>query len=65
MREKISKGKSKDSVLSGYGLLRFWDRIYIPSRVGLKEEILEEGHTSKYTMHPAVIKIYHDLTKSF
>ena len=47
------------------GLLRFRDRIYVPPKVGLREEILEEAHRSKYTIHPGATKMYNDLKKSF
>ena len=65
MREQISKGESKDFVVTDDDLLRFQTRLYVPPRDGLREEILEEAHRSKYTIHPGATKMYYELKKSF
>ena len=45
----------------------YWykDRIYVPFDADLREEILAEGHDSKYCMHPGSTKMYADLKKLF
>ena len=45
----------------------YWykDRIYVPSDIALREEILAKGHDSKYCIHPASTKMYTDLKKLF
>ena len=65
MRKQISKEESNDFVLIGDGLLRFRAIIYMPPKVGLREEILKEAYRSKYTMHLRTSKMYHDLKKNF
>ena len=37
----------------------------MPSDVALQEEILDEGHDSKYCIHPGSTKMYADLKKLF
>ena len=43
------------------GVYWYKDRIYVPSDVALREEILAEGHDSKYCIHPGSTKMYADL----
>jgi len=43
--------KAKDFMMGG-------DRV-------LKSMILEEGHKSRFSMHPGMTKMYHDLKESF
>ncbi|XP_071909682.1 uncharacterized protein [Coffea arabica] len=42
-------------------VLRFRDRIVIPADEEIRKGILEESHRSKYTIHPGVTKMYHDV----
>ncbi|GKB36791.1 putative reverse transcriptase domain-containing protein [Tanacetum coccineum] len=41
------------------GVIYFVDRIWIPSLGGIR--IMDEAHTSKYSVHPGADKIYYDL----
>ncbi|XP_071933149.1 uncharacterized protein [Coffea arabica] len=59
--EKVQKGEILDFKLGSEGVLRFRDRIVIPADEEIRKEILEESHRSKYTIHPGVIKMYHDV----
>ena len=65
IRDQINQHRTWDFVITEKGLLKFWDRIYIPQKVGVREEILEEAHKSKYTIHPRAIKMYQDSKKNF
>ena len=47
------------------GVYWYKDRIYVPSDAALREEILAEGHDSKYCIHPGSTKMYADLNKLF
>jgi hypothetical protein len=47
------------------GVLWFKDRLVVPKREALKKRILEEAHTSRYSIHPGSIKMYHDLGQQF
>ncbi|GJY38077.1 putative reverse transcriptase domain-containing protein [Tanacetum coccineum] len=43
------------------GGIYFFDRIWIPSVGGVRKLIMDEAHTSRYSIHPGADKIYHDL----
>jgi hypothetical protein len=43
------------------GILWFKERLVEPKREALKKEILDEAHTSRYSIHPGSTKMYHDL----
>jgi hypothetical protein len=43
------------------GTLWFKERLVVPKREALKKKILDEAHTSRYSIHPGRTKMYHDL----
>jgi hypothetical protein len=43
------------------GTLWFQERLVVPRREALKKKILDEAHTSRYSIHPGSTKMYHDL----
>nr|GFD25068.1 putative reverse transcriptase domain-containing protein [Tanacetum cinerariifolium] len=43
------------------GGIYFFDRIWIPSVGGVRKLIMDEAHTSRYSIHPGVDKMYYDL----
>jgi hypothetical protein len=43
------------------GTLWFKERLVVPKREALKKNILDEAHTSRYSIHPGSTKMYHDL----
>jgi hypothetical protein len=43
------------------GTLWFKERLVVPRREALKKKILDEAHTSRYSIHPRSTKMYHDL----
>jgi hypothetical protein len=47
------------------GTLWFKNRLVVPKKDALKEEILDEVHTSRYSIHPGSTKMYHDLRQQF
>jgi hypothetical protein len=47
------------------GTLWFKDRLVVPKRGALKKKILDEAHTSRYSIHPGSTKMYHDLRQQF
>jgi hypothetical protein len=47
------------------GTLWFKDRLIVPSKEALKKKILDEAHTSRYSIHPGSTKMYHDLRQQF
>jgi hypothetical protein len=42
------------------GTLWFKERLVVPKKESLKK-ILDEAHTSRYSIHPGSTKMYHDL----
>ncbi|XP_027171567.1 uncharacterized protein LOC113771150 [Coffea eugenioides] len=59
--EKVQKGETQDFKLGPEGVLRSRDRIVVPADDEIRQGILEESHRSKYTIHPGVTKMYHDV----
>jgi hypothetical protein len=47
------------------GMLWFKERLVVPKREALKKKILDEVHTSRYSIHPGSTKMYHDLRQQF
>jgi hypothetical protein len=47
------------------GTLWFNERLVVPKREALKKKILDEVHTSRYSIHPGSTKMYHDLRQQF
>nr|GEY86344.1 putative reverse transcriptase domain-containing protein [Tanacetum cinerariifolium] len=39
----------------------FFDRVWIPSVGGIRKLIMDEAHTSRYSVHPRTDKMYYDL----
>ena len=62
LTEKVQKREKSDFNLGTDGVLKFRNRLVVPKDEGLKKEILDETHRSKYTVHPGGNKIYQDLT---
>ena len=44
-----------------HGVVRYKDRLVVPSNEELKRKILNEAHHSKLSIHPGSNKMYHDL----
>ena len=47
------------------GTILFQRRLCVPKIGDIREKILEEGHKSKYTIHPGTTKMYHDIKKMY
>jgi hypothetical protein len=47
------------------GTLWFKERLVVPNREALKKKILDEAHTSRYSIHPGSTKMYHELGQQF
>jgi hypothetical protein len=47
------------------GTLWFKERLVVPKKEALKKKILDESHTSRYSIHPGSTKMYHDLRQQF
>lgn len=58
--EQITADQSR-CVKDERGILRFANRIWIPNVPELKDEILDEAHNSRFSIHPGGTKMYKDL----
>jgi hypothetical protein len=47
------------------GTLWFKERLVVSKKEVLKKKILDEAHTSRYSIHPGSTKMYHDLRQQF
>ena len=61
-REDVLVGVAKEYTVSEMGLLRYKDWICVPMDTGIRREILDETHTTPYSLHPGTTKMYQDLT---
>jgi hypothetical protein len=67
MKRRLSEGDPKVNCFyeDVEGTLWFKDRLVVPKKEALKKKILDEAHTSRYSMHPGSTKMYHDLRQQF
>ncbi|XP_070045385.1 uncharacterized protein [Nicotiana tomentosiformis] len=61
LKERIHKHKTMAFSLGmDDGTLRYQGRLCVPIVDGLRERIMAEAHTSRYSVHPGSTKMYHD-----
>jgi len=65
VREQLGSEEARDFALGNDGILRFHGRVCIPDDAEVKRLILEEGHKSRLSLHPGLIKMYQDLKETF
>jgi hypothetical protein len=67
IKRRIQEGDPKVAYFheDAEGTLWFKDRLVVPKKEALKKKILDEAHTSRYTIHLGSTKIYHDLRQQF
>jgi hypothetical protein len=67
LRRRLSEGDPKVNSFreDAEGILWFKDRLVVPKKKLLKKKILDEAHTSRYSIHPESTKMYHDLRQQF
>jgi hypothetical protein len=63
IKRRIQEGDPKVACFreDAEGVLWFKDRLVVPKEAALKKKILDEAHTSRYSIHPGSTKMYHDL----
>ena len=52
---------AKDYSISEVSLLRYQGQICVPTDMGIRHEILDESHTTPYSLHSGTTKMYQDL----
>ncbi|WVZ80938.1 hypothetical protein U9M48_028371 [Paspalum notatum var. saurae] len=65
IREGIDEEKKACFTLDDQGVLWFKGRLVVPRDMELRKKILDEAHTSMFTMHPGSNKMYQDLKQKF
>ena len=60
---KVQQGQSRVFVIDSEGTLRSGTRLCMPDVDELRKEIMEEDHSSAYSIHPGSTKMYHDLNE--
>jgi hypothetical protein len=67
IKRRMQEGDPKVSCFheDADGTLWFKDRLVVPKKEVLKKKILDEAHTSRYSIHPGSTKMYHDLRQQF
>jgi hypothetical protein len=66
-KRRIQEGDPKVACFyeDAEGVLWFKDRLVVPKKAMLKKKILDEAHTSRYSIHTGSTKTYHDLRQQF
>jgi hypothetical protein len=67
IKRRIQEGDPKVACFhdDAEGTLWFKDRLIVSRKEALKKKILDEAHTSRYSIHPDSTKMYHDLRQQF
>ncbi|WVZ63464.1 hypothetical protein U9M48_013094 [Paspalum notatum var. saurae] len=65
IRDEIDDKKKACFKLDEEGVLWFKNRLVVPKDMELRKKILDEAHTSMFTLHPGSNKMYQDLKQKF
>ncbi|WVZ75943.1 hypothetical protein U9M48_023955 [Paspalum notatum var. saurae] len=65
IREGLDEKKKACFTLDDHGVLCFKNRLVVPKNIELRKKILDESHTSMFTIHPGSNKMYQDLKQKF
>lgn len=65
LKELMTIGKALGFQFSNKGLPKFQGRVYVPGLGNLREDIMNEAHKSRCTIHPGTTKKYQDLKRKF
>jgi len=65
IKQNSEKGKSSGFIMHEDGNLWFQNRLCVPKNEGLRKQILEEAHNTRYSVHPGGTKMYKDLRQYF
>jgi hypothetical protein len=65
IHEKIEAGKANCFRKDDQGIVWFNNRIVVPKNEEIRQQILDEAHLSRYSIHPGITKMYHDLKQHY
>jgi hypothetical protein len=63
IRERVITGKAPCFHIDNDGVLWFKNHLVVPKVPELHQQILDEAHLSRFSIHPRSYKMYHDLNK--
>ena len=61
IKKLIAEGRGPHFSIDNEGVVKFKNRLVVPSSDKLRRKILDEAHNSKLSIHPGSNKMYHDL----
>jgi hypothetical protein len=65
IHEKIKAGKANYFRKNDQGIVWFNNRIVVPKNDEVRQQILDEAHLSRYSIHPESTKMYQDLKQHY
>jgi hypothetical protein len=65
IHEKIEAGKANCFRKDDQSVVWFNNRIVVPKNDEIRQQILDEAHLSRYSIHPGSTKMYHDLKQHY
>jgi hypothetical protein len=65
IHEKLKAGKVNCFRKDDQGIVWFNNRIVVPKNDEVHQQILDEAHLSRYSIHPGSTKMYHDLKQHY
>jgi hypothetical protein len=65
IHEKIEAKKAKCFRKNDQGIVWFNNRIVVPKDEEIRQQILDEAHLSRYSIHPGSTKMYQDLKQHY
>jgi hypothetical protein len=65
IHEKMEAGKANCFRKDDRGVTWFKDRIVVPKDAEVHQQILDEAHLSRYSIHPGSTKMYQDLKQHY
>ena len=61
IKKLIAEGRGPQFSIDEQGIVRFKNRLVVPSNEEIRRKILDEAHHSKLSIHNGSNKMYHDL----
>ncbi|XP_070025470.1 uncharacterized protein [Nicotiana sylvestris] len=65
LNDTVQHSDAKKVTIGEYGALRMQGMLCVPNVDGLRDLVLQEAHSSRYSIHPGAEKIYQDLRQHY
>ena len=62
IKKLIAEGRGPQFSIDEQGVVRYKNRLVVPSNEEIRRKILNKAHYSKLSIHPGSNKMYHDLS---